>query len=104
MQQEDSCSTWIGWLKLKGWKCIRLQSGLVRGHTRGTMMRLGELGLPDWICVKGQRCFFLELKARGKKLRPAQEAWLAEAIANGTSSFWTDDFEEFKTLYKDWIA
>lgn len=84
-----------GFMRVEGWDCIRLQSGTVRGATRGTFMRLGEDGLPDWVCVRGLQYVFLELKASDGRLRPAQIAWHEHAVrrgypvmvANGLGSF-----------------
>lgn len=56
-------------LRLKGYYVVRLQSGLLKTPD-GRWIRVGEPGLPDYCAIK--RDFFLEVKAPGRKLSPAQ--------------------------------
>jgi hypothetical protein len=56
-------------LRLRGYYPVRLQSGLLKTPD-GRWVRVGEPGLPDYIIVKHD--FFLEVKAPGGKLSPAQ--------------------------------
>lgn len=96
-QVTEAC---IGWLRAKGWYMVRLQSGLVRGATRGTFMRLGEDGLPDWIAFKGTTYFFLEMKASGKKLGDKQAEWFRFAERSGFPAIWADGLSRLISEYQ----
>jgi hypothetical protein len=71
------------YLEAERWKCIRLQSGLFQRPKGKTRIRVGEPGLPDFICVRGAEFFFLEFKGAGGRLRPAQKEWIAMADERG---------------------
>ncbi len=80
------------YLQAKGYTCIRLQSGLVNlpGDRK---MRVGTPGLPDWVVVKGRNCFFMELKATGKKPNVNQDLWMGLADQRGIACLWVDSLE-----------
>lgn len=82
----------IGVLKTQGYTCIRLNSGLVQ-NMAGVRMRLGEVGLPDWIVLRGSEYCLLEMKATGKSLTPIQAAWHADAKRKGLRVAWTNELE-----------
>lgn len=84
----------IGWLRVKRFYCVRLNSGLI-STPDGRRMRIGEKGLPDWLIIKGWRCFFLELKAPTKTLSPDQENWFAWAAREGIPAMWADGLGVF---------
>ncbi len=84
----------IGWLKVNGWLCVRLQSGLMElpGNRR---IRVGTPGLPDWACFNHDRYFFLELKAPGKAPSIAQLDWMRMAHTKGLTVLWADGLGNF---------
>ncbi len=90
----------IQWLKIQGWTCIRLNSGLMQTPD-GRRMRVGTPGLPDWIAVRGGRYYFLELKAHGKKLSAAQEEWFTLARINRLNAIWADSLEMLLEKYHE---
>jgi len=95
----------IDFCKSERWLCIRLQSGTVRGVTQGTYMRLGQPGLPDWIIVRELEYCFVELKAPGKPLRPAQKQWFEFAAREGYPAIVADGLGSFLRQYRDrWPA
>jgi hypothetical protein len=67
-------------LRLHGYYVVRLQSALLKTPD-GRWIRVGEPGLPDYVCVKSD--FFLEVKAPGRKLSPAQINKIFELEACG---------------------
>ena len=93
------------WLEARGWYAIRLQSGTVRGVTRGTFMRLGVPGLPDWVFLRkwgGYAIHLLvEVKRKGGKLRPEQVAWNAMADRLGLWHILADSLESFIAKYEE---
>lgn len=90
----------IQWLRLKGYTCIRLQSGLVNlpGDRK---MRVGTPGLPDWVVVNGRNCFFLELKATGKQPNTNQDLWMFLAGERGILCLWADSLEMLQAKMKE---
>lgn len=50
-----------------GWRCF---------HDRDS--RRNNPGFPDLVCVKGGKLLALELKTEKGRIRPEQEAWIAE--------------------------
>ena len=82
----------IDYLRAEGWRCIRLNSGLFQRPNGKHRVRIGEPGMPDWICVPGGRvhghlrpaAFFLELKrSKGGQLSDAQSRWIYDATEDG---------------------
>lgn len=102
-------------MKAKGYRCIRLQSGLF-STPYGGRVRIGERGQTDWLFMRCEgfapgtyniqlrlgtvRCCFVEVKATGAKPKPEQLAWIDEARKTGFLATWTNDIEEFIT----WLA
>ena len=70
----------IDLLRLKGYYVVRLQSGLLKTPD-GRWIRVGEPGLPDYVCVKSD--FFLEVKRPKGKLSDAQIEKIFELEACG---------------------
>jgi hypothetical protein len=78
----------LQWLALKGVLHWRANSGggLRRGRGGRTVPVVGNPeGTPDIICILPPfgRLVGIEVKAQGGKLRPAQEAWAANARRAG---------------------
>ncbi len=94
LSEADVTKQCIPWLKIQGWTCIRLQSGLVDlpGNRK---MRVGVKGLPDWIAVKGKIAVFVELKAPGKVPSIDQEIWMEMARQRKHLVMWADSFDGF---------
>ena len=84
-----------GYMESQGWFAIRLQSGMVRGMTRGTPMRLNANGTPDWLFMKGTRYLFVEMKRPRGKLSQDQEKWFAMADRRGFPAIWADGLGAF---------
>jgi hypothetical protein len=89
----------IGWLRVKGWMCVRLQSGLMDlpGNRK---IRIGIPGLPDWCCFKGSRYFFLEMKRPRKELSEDQKIWFALAERNKINAMWCDGLGNFLAKFE----
>jgi len=58
----------------------------------------GRAGFPDRCAMIHGRSFFLELKAKGKRLRPNQLKWIATLRAHGFHADWVDNFEDGKRM------
>lgn len=101
LREADVIRQVLDWMLAKGWVSYRLQSGLVRGATRGTFIKLNRTGTPDFIFTRADRCLFFEAKGPKKKLRPAQENWFAIAKLNGTPAIWADSLEMFMAKYAE---
>jgi hypothetical protein len=94
-------------MKAKGYRCMRLQSGVFASETR--ILRIGEKGLPDWLFLRAHPAaaagwatvIFVECKAPGKKPRPEQAAWIAEATKAGLLATWTDDVKLFAAWLRE---
>ena len=93
-----------GYIEARGWYAIRLQSGTVRGVTRGTFITLGKKGLPDWVFVRKWAGYpihlFVEMKAPCKKLAPDQVDWFNDANYRGLWAIWADSLEMFIEKYE----
>ena len=53
----------------------------------------GYKGIPDRIVLLNGRCYFIELKDAGKKLRPEQQVWQDKLQAMGFVSVMLDSKE-----------
>lgn len=95
LSERDTTAQIIGYVRAMGWRPFRLQSGLLRGVKSG-FVKLNENGTPDWICVQGERCFFVEMKKTGGKISPAQERWHEDARHCDLLVCVADDLERFK--------
>ena len=91
-----------GFIRMEGWLAMRLQSGVVRGQTRGSFITLGSKGLPDWICAKaGHDPLFVEVKASDGELQPDQIAWHAMAKARGLCVITASGLGSFIQEYRE---
>jgi len=110
-------------LRHRGWKVIRLQSGLFKqrypnpGATEERPIRIGEVGMVDWLAVhptlpRGH--IWMELKRPGAKpsetkmvkthsgkyrKRKGQMQYLRELDAQGFCCGWFDSIEGFRKFY-----
>lgn len=57
------------------------------------MSALSAVGFPDRMVLKDGRVMFLELKAPGKKPRPAQQEWRSRLHRCGFSAVWADNYD-----------
>lgn len=99
----DQC---ISFLRAKGFLCIRMQSGTVRGLTGGSFIKLNPKGTPDWIAIYGcyltgyTKTLFLEMKrSKGGKLSADQVAWHADAAKKNLAVLVVSDFDQFRREY-----
>lgn len=90
----------IGWLRSRGWRCERVQSGLYDSAKIGKKVRVGIRGVPDWNCFKGSRYFKLELKAPGRTLSEDQERYFAEAKRDRLNVMWADSLGSFLARFE----
>lgn len=120
LPENQVTKTCLDWLRVKGWICIRMQSGLFTRpgaeRVKGAIIRVGEKGRADWhayrpIAVGGNRIdarksapLFqvseLEFKAPGKIPKPEQRKWLRIRRETGTPADWFDSFEKFRAWYE----
>ena len=62
----------------------------------------GRAGVPDrLVLLPGGRCFFVELKRPGGKLRPLQEFWKEKLEAMGAYYYLVDSFDAIEEVAKD---
>jgi hypothetical protein len=83
----------IGWLRSRGWRCERQQSGLFGDS--GRKVRVGTPGIFDWNCFKGPRYFKLEVKRPGKDLSDLQKQYFNQAKREKLNVMWCDSFDSF---------
>jgi hypothetical protein len=100
LSERDVTAQVKSFLESRGWVWFRLQSGTVRGMTRGTPIRLNKKGCPDAFAVRDRECLFIELKRAGKKLSPAQAEWFEFAAVRGIMAIWCDSLEVFVAKYR----
>lgn len=62
-------------------------------------IRIGEEGIPDWFVRRGRECWYLELKAPGKKPSIEQQEWIRKANATGTLAVWFDNIDTLIAWY-----
>jgi len=72
----------IDFLIAEGWRCIRLNSGLFQRPGGKVRVRIGEPGMPDYVCFLGDQYFFLEFKGANGRLRENQAKWIRQAVAD----------------------
>jgi hypothetical protein len=100
VRERDVTKQIVDWLRCRGWLCLRLQSGVMRGQTGGTFVRLSPNGTPDWIITHPKwGTAFVEMKAPGKPLRPAQVLWHDREKAAGHRVIVADSFDSFLETY-----
>jgi hypothetical protein len=100
LKERDITAQIKGFMESRGWYGVRLQSGTVRGVTRGTFMHLGKKGLPDYVFVRARECCFVEIKAPGKRPSKDQEMWFAFADIQGIQHIWADGLDAFTEKYR----
>lgn len=88
----------IGWLRVKGWRCERVQSGLFGDS--GKKVRVGIPGISDWNCFKGSRYFKLELKRPGKTLSALQSEYFESCKRDKMNIMWADSFGGFLARFE----
>ncbi|MGH6631581.1 MAG: hypothetical protein ACREB3_17770 [Burkholderiales bacterium] len=88
-------------MNAKGYRCMRLQSGMFAVGNR--LVRVGERGLPDWLFLRPPgvqlgwtSTIFVEIKAPGREPDAKQRAWHADAARARLLSTWTDDIDDFR--------
>ncbi len=99
LSERDVTKQVRSFLESRGWAWFRLQSGTVRGMTRGTPIRLNKKGTPDAFAVRGRECLFVELKRLGKIPSPEQKQWMNWAEIMGIMAIWCDSIEVFQQKY-----
>lgn len=99
LTEADVTKQCIPWLRVQGWVCERVQSGLMVTKD-GRRMRVGSPGALDWNCFKGPKYFKLEIKAPGKKPSVDQDIYMALAEQRGMPVMWADSFEMFLEKWK----
>lgn len=106
LKERDVTATIKGFLESRKWYGVRIQSGVVRGKTGGTFIRMGKKneGRPDWLWVRGLECLFVEVKAPGKKPSKDQVRWLEWAEIEGIRAIWADSLGSFLVKYQDKIG
>jgi hypothetical protein len=108
LSEADVTSQITGLARSKGWKAIRLHSGLYRGyHHPESVISAGENSQADWLFVRpiGKNwpgyceVFWLEVKAPGKRPSKAQLQWLESMRQAGFQAAWSDSLEAFEAWY-----
>ena len=104
LKERDTTAQIKGFLESRGWYGVRLQSGVVRGITRNSFMRLGKKGITDWIFVRAREALFVEVKRSGAKLSKDQERWHEWAAIQGFLAIWADGLGTFMEKYQKVIG
>lgn len=99
LRERDITEQVKGFLESRGWYAVRLQSGTVRGVTRGTYINLGAKGLPDWIFVRAREALFVEMKKPGGVPSADQKKWLERAEIQGIMAIVADGLGTFMVDY-----
>jgi hypothetical protein len=112
-------------LEFRGWKVIRLHSGLIplpyERDGKKALIRIGEQGMPDWLAVHPRMhergkpaCIWMELKRPGAKpsrttmvksrsgryrKRKGQIEYLCELDVQGFPCGWFDSLDGFRQFY-----
>lgn len=99
----------IQYLTLKGWKCLRLNSGAIHlktGLNNSRWIKMSEAGTPDVYCMrpaiwKGQKIpftetYFLEIKRPGKKPTKIQMEKMEELRRYGATCLVVHDLDELR--------
>ena len=83
--ERDVLKACLELLKWKGIFHFRNNSGALKVADR--LVRFGQAGSPDVLALlPGGRLLAIEVKSASGRLRPAQEAWLAEARRHGAAT------------------
>ena len=99
LRERDITEQIKGFLESRGWTGFRLQSGTVRGLTRGTFMRLAKKGTPDWVFVRAREALFVEVKRPGGVMSADQAKWFEWAEVQGIQRICADGLGMFMQKY-----
>ncbi len=125
VREADVTKQVIDFLKVRGWRPVRMHSGLFRGR-QASRVRVGEVGMSDWLVARYRDViteqeirfaegygltwepprppdlFWLELKAdEKKKLRPGQSEWIAAEREKGALVCVAHSLESFTAWYEE---
>lgn len=105
MNERQVVSDCIKWLRKKGWICRRQNVGLFLTQ-QGTPIRLGEVGEPDWRCMRPKggnyvEYFELEAKRPGKTPGDKQLEYMAKRKYQGFVCTWADSLPMLQAWYRD---
>jgi len=89
----------LGFLRSRSWYCLRIQSGLLPTSDGKRFVRLGQKGVPDFVCFRGREALFVEMKRPGKQLSRDQKAWFDWAECQGIIAIWADGLGMFMAKY-----
>lgn len=103
-KERDVSARIIRYLRVRGWRCQRQQSGLARFPGGGAPVRIGEPGMADWLCLRPlceglAEVFYLEVKAPGGKLSDAQQEWLRRRTVERFEAVTAHSLEWFDAWY-----
>lgn len=96
-------------LEMNGARVFRAVERVPKCYRCGCYLGSSERGLPDlygyfykFVIINPgfPTHFFIEVKRKGGKLRPAQAAWIAQAQADGIIAFKADSVEEMVAEFK----
>lgn len=77
--------------KIRGWRSLHIRPARTAKGWRTPVQGEGK-GFPDLLLVRGQRLLAAELKVKGRKLTPEQEAWLTALEGAGVAVYrWTPE-------------
>lgn len=101
LTEADNITTIKGFMESRHWYAIRIQSGVVRGKTGDTYIRMGKKGegRPDWIFLRAREFVLVEMKRPGKGLSKDQQAFFDRAEILGMPCIWADSFSMFLSKY-----
>lgn len=109
LTEKDVTEQIVKFLRARGWRCQRQQSGMFRqnwqakpGDPNSGLVRVGEKGMADWLIIRPiyhqprWRCevFYLEIKAPGRTPKADQLKWLDRRHIEGIEATWCDSFDE----------
>lgn len=103
LKERDVTISCRGWLELRGWFPVRLQSGKFRTKDQRTIT-IGKKGLLDWVFLRGRECLMVEFKAPGEKPSPAQAEFLQWAEIQGIPAMYADSLAMLQAKYSKWFV
>jgi hypothetical protein len=90
-------------LSANGYVNLRMHVGLFRGWHGTSIVRVGEVGMPDWLSLcpisgaggpRRVKAIWWECKAPGRKPRPEQLEWLDRHHRCGFTTAWFNQFDD----------